>query len=100
MKVPYHAIIRSANPLQQTAELEELFKSKFGFTTKKAGLDCEYQKPQNQLHLEIMKFMAEHDGPHRTNLLIVYYSGHGYLQTDESEQDQLYISGYVCRGLR
>jgi hypothetical protein len=34
----------------------------------------------------------DHDGHHRTNLLIVYYSGHGILQ-EEDGGNQLYISG-------
>jgi hypothetical protein len=77
----------------QTAELEELFRDKFGFLTTTVVLDCKRKLPQHQLNSEVSKFMFEHDGPHRTTLLIVYYSGHGY--TRPGKRDQLYISGYV-----
>jgi len=49
-------------------------------------------KPEAQLHYETSKFIVDHDGHHRTNLLIVYYSGHGILQ-EEDGVNQLYISG-------
>ena len=77
----------------QTAELEELFRDKFGFLTTTVVLDCRQKLPQHQLNSEVSKFMLDHDGPHRTTLLIVYYSGHGY--TRPGKRDQLYISGYV-----
>jgi hypothetical protein len=36
----------------------------------------------------------DHDGPHQTNLLVIYYCGYGVL-LDEGDGTELYISGYV-----
>jgi hypothetical protein len=80
----------------QTAKLEEIFRVKYGFTTKTIVLDCHRKKPENQLHLETAKFIDEHDGHHRTNLIIVYYSGHGFKQKEDGVP-RLWLSGYVQR---
>jgi hypothetical protein len=69
---------------------------KYGFSTKTIVLDSRLKKPENQLHLETAKFVDEHDGHHRSNLIIVYYSGHGFKQKEDGVQ-QLYLSGYVWR---
>lgn len=59
-------------------------------------LDCRHKLPQNQLNREVANFVHDYDGPHRTNLLIVYYSGHGQLmQKEGSAHNRFYISGYV-----
>jgi hypothetical protein len=36
----------------------------------------------------------DHDGPHQTNLLVIYYCGYGVL-LDEGDGTDLYISRYV-----
>jgi hypothetical protein len=69
---------------------------KYGFRTKTIVLDSRLKKPENQLHLETATFVDKHDGHHRTNLIIVYYSGHGFKQKEDGVQ-QLWLSGYVWR---
>ena len=78
----------------QTTELENVFRDRYGFSTTRAVLDCKRKKPQAQLRQAISNFIYDYDGPHRTTLLIVYYSGHGHLEEENGSQS-LYISGYA-----
>jgi hypothetical protein len=78
----------------QTTELESVFRDKYHYTTTRVVLDCKKKKPQAQLHRATSQFISDYDGSHRTTLLIVYYSGHGYLE-EENGVERLYISGYV-----
>ena len=61
----------------QTTELENVFRDRYGYNTKRVVLDCKYKKPQAQLQHATSQFIYDHDGSHRNTLLIVYYSGHG-----------------------
>lgn len=71
-----------------------MFRERYGFTTRMVELDCRNKLPQNQLNVAVANFVSDFDGPHRTNLLIVYYSGHGIMKRlDGYEQRQLFISG-------
>jgi hypothetical protein len=72
-----------------------VFRDKYGYTTTRVALDCK-KKPQAQLHRATSQFISDYDGSHRTTLLIVYYSGHGYLE-EENGVERLYISGYASR---
>lgn len=87
--------VTGTNEPSQTTELEGVFRDRYGFTTTRVVLDCKPKKPQTQLHLATSQFISDYDGPHRTTLLIVYYSGHGYRQQEENGAERLYISGYV-----
>lgn len=71
-----------------------LFEQQFRFKLKMLTLD-DKSKPQTQLNLEIMKLISDHDGDCRTNLLIVYYTGHGDHHSDE---DGLHIRGVRREG--
>ncbi|TLD09828.1 serine/threonine protein kinase, partial [Venturia nashicola] len=77
---------------EETTELEKVFRERFGFTTQRVILDCKHKKPQTQLHLEASQFISDYDGPHRENLLIVYYCGHAHLE-DQDGVPGLHITG-------
>lgn len=77
----------------QTTELEGVFRDKYGFTTHRVILDCT-KKPEAQLLFATSKFIMDHDGPHRTTLLIVYYNGHGFVQ-EEDGLERFYATGCV-----
>lgn len=44
------------------------------------------------LNAAIAKFVEDNDGPHRSNLLVVYYSGHG-ISKMKDEEETLFIAG-------
>lgn len=79
---------------RQTADLEEVFSSTYGFRTQSVALECHQKKPEGQLLKHVASFIHEHDGHHSSTLLIIYYSGHGILDKVEGE-DQFFISGYA-----
>lgn len=78
----------------QTTELENVFRDRYGYNTKRVVLDCKHKKPQAQLSHATSQFILDHDGAHRNTLLIVYYSGHGHLDEEDGVQ-RLHIAGYV-----
>jgi hypothetical protein len=51
------------------------------------------KSPQLQLDKAIMDFVFDFDGPHRSHLLIVYYTGHGFVHQNRIQD--LIFSGYV-----
>jgi hypothetical protein len=76
----------------QIDELRKVFGDKYGFATEDIVLDTRGEKPQTQLARELSNFISKHDGPRRTNLLIVYYIGRS-LVVDEDGAKMLYMSG-------
>jgi len=46
------------------------------------------------LNAAVARFVKDHDGPHRSHLLVVYYSGHGISKMKDGEET-LFIAGYV-----
>lgn len=74
-------------------ELDKVFREDFDFNSKMVTLDNTSKRPQLQLSKALMDFVYEYDGPHLTNLLIVYYTGHGFTYT--AKPDELMISGSV-----
>ncbi|KAF2771713.1 hypothetical protein EJ03DRAFT_22498 [Teratosphaeria nubilosa] len=83
---------KGLNVLKEVKPLEELFKNDFGFTTEKFELKntSDLKRPQLQLDKAMTDFVHEHDGSYRTNLLIVYYTGHGCV---ERNRPDLLIAG-------
>lgn len=73
-------------------ELDQLFRTDFGYECKVVALDNKRKRPQAQFNSEMSTFVLEHDGHFRNNLLIVYYSGHGYLKEIDGV-DELFIAG-------
>ncbi|KAI6888023.1 hypothetical protein KC360_g3716 [Hortaea werneckii] len=57
-------------------ELDQLFRDDFNFCSQIVVLNID-SKPQAQLNSAISSLILDHDGPSHSNLLIVYYSGHG-----------------------
>jgi hypothetical protein len=76
----------------QVDELQRVFGDEYGFATEDIVLDICREEPQAQLRRELSNFISKYDGPPRTNLLIVYYSGYSFF-VDEDGVEQLYISG-------
>lgn len=76
-----------------------MFRENYGFETETVLLKCHQKKPETQLLRDVTAFAYEHDGHHRTTLLIVYYSGHGYLDSVNGQQE-LHISGYASESPR
>lgn len=77
--------------LKQVKELNTLFNDDFNFKSTILRLDT-ITKPQQQLNYAIADLVFRYDGPCRTHLLIVYYSGHGI---GRGEGD-LELAGYVA----
>lgn len=77
----------------QVNELHELFQNDFNYESRVVTLD-DRTRPQHQLNSEIADFVRKHDGPHRSNLLILYYSGHGYVRDPGGSEEHYVISGY------
>ncbi len=71
-------------------ELNDVFEQKYRFNSQILTLG-DKRHPQLQLDRGITNFVFDNDGPCRTNLLIVYYTGHG---THSSEKG-LDIAGSV-----
>jgi hypothetical protein len=76
----------------QIDELRKVFGDRYGFATEDIVLDTRREEPQAQLARELSNFISKHDGPRRTNLLIVYYIGHSLI-IDENGVQMLYMSG-------
>lgn len=84
-----HLLKKNAS-LQQVEELNKLFKGNFHFHSTVLRLDTT-SRPQQQLNCAIAELVRHWDGPSRTHLLIVYYSGHGIGRPD----GDLELAGYV-----
>jgi hypothetical protein len=78
----------------QVDELRQVFNDKYGFATEKVvlGFSHVHEEPQAQLTRELSNFISKYDGPPRTSLLIVYYTGHAFLE-GEHGKEQFHISG-------
>ncbi|KAI5369286.1 hypothetical protein Slin15195_G001620 [Septoria linicola] len=74
---------------KEVEELEALFRQDFRYETRVAVL-TNVKRPQAQLDSAVARFVEDYDGPHRSHLLIVYYTGHGMIY---KASDQLIISG-------
>lgn len=61
----------------QVEELDSLLKDRFHFESTVCVLNVK-QKPQLQLNSAINDLVFKYNGPWRTHLLIVYYTGHGF----------------------
>lgn len=81
--------------VQKAEELHALFRDKLRFNSTIFELDIKSEKrPQLQLEQAVVNFKYENDGQHaRKNLLIVFYTGHGFIVQDKP--NDLIISGYV-----
>ncbi|KAK0247974.1 hypothetical protein B0A54_12445 [Friedmanniomyces endolithicus] len=75
----------------EVAPLARLFRDDCGYEIKIVQLDNKGSPPQLQLEKTIADFVQQHDGPSRTHLLIIYYSGHGYVWRDHP--NELIVSG-------
>ncbi|KAK4900294.1 hypothetical protein LTR27_002518 [Elasticomyces elasticus] len=71
--------------------LAEGFKHDFGFDVKVVQLDDRPKRPQLQLDKAMTDFVYDNDGDHGNHLLIVYYTGHGFVRFDSPHE--LIISG-------
>lgn len=65
----------------EVADLEKVFREDYNYHTTLLTLD-DIKSPQLQLKRGILNWIYDHDGDHRKNLLIIYYSGHGQDTTD------------------
>lgn len=81
-------IVRWEDPLDirlrcgaEVEKLEKLLVDKFRYSVKVLKLNHK-TPPQIQLDIGINMLLQHHDGPHRTHLLIVYYTGHGVVSDD------------------
>lgn len=54
-------------------------------------LDNVKKRPQAILDNAVANFIFENDGPHRSHLLILYYTGHGYA----TGSNELMLAGSV-----
>ena len=75
-------------------ELDKLFRNEFGFKSRVVTLDTE-KRPQAMLDNAITGFILENDGHHRSHLLIVYYTGHGYAKVVNGSEE-LIVAGYIA----
>ncbi|KAF2714165.1 hypothetical protein K504DRAFT_370526 [Pleomassaria siparia CBS 279.74] len=66
----------------EAKELENVFRNRFHFDTKTVELNVA-SKPQHQLSHFVSAFIHKHDGD--SNLLIVYYTGHGVYHRDHKQ---------------
>lgn len=73
-------------------ELDTLLRDGFHYDSKVVELDNRKRPPQVQLDKAIMDFVYENDGPHKTHLLLVYYTGHGFSKVVNG-QEELLVSG-------
>ncbi|KAF2001669.1 hypothetical protein P154DRAFT_403416, partial [Amniculicola lignicola CBS 123094] len=64
----------------EAAELAALFCNVFHYQIETVELNVS-SKPQLQLHSYLTRFVEKHDG--RNNLIIVYYTGHGFYREDQ-----------------
>ncbi|KXS97523.1 hypothetical protein AC578_4605 [Pseudocercospora eumusae] len=78
---------------KESRELHSLFANDFNYKSRILSLSCE-NEPKRQLRHGLDSLVLKHDGPCRSNLLIVYYSGHGVathgpglIITGESDHD-------------
>ncbi|KAK1066416.1 hypothetical protein LTR74_007138 [Friedmanniomyces endolithicus] len=75
----------------EVTPLATIFRDVCGYETKIVQLDDKGSPPQLQLDKTIADFVQEHDGRSRSHLLIVYYTGHGYVWRDRP--NELIVSG-------
>lgn len=74
-------------------ELRTLLETRLNYECRVEVLNND-KKPQNQLNSAIASFVAEHDGHPRSHLLIVYYTGHGFLRPVKgADTHELVIAG-------
>lgn len=78
----------------QVDELQWVFNDKYGFATEDIvlGVRHEHEEPQAQLTRKLSNFISKYDGPPRTSLLIVYYTGHAFVESEDGKE-QFHISG-------
>ncbi|TKA82966.1 hypothetical protein B0A55_01561 [Friedmanniomyces simplex] len=72
----------------EVAPLAKIFREDFGYGTKVVQLDNKVTPPQLQLDQAIKDLADGYDGPCRTDLLIVYYTGHGYYGNGRGKLDR------------
>ncbi|KAK4540551.1 hypothetical protein LTR36_009081 [Oleoguttula mirabilis] len=60
---------------KEVKELNDLFAKRFNFHSNVLTLH-DMKRPQAQLNHGITELILQHDGPCRSNLLIIYYTGH------------------------
>ncbi|KAK0268713.1 hypothetical protein LTR35_015285 [Friedmanniomyces endolithicus] len=71
--------------------LAKIFRDDCGYKTLIVQLENKGMSPQLQLDRTISEVVREYDGPCRTHLLIVYYTGHGYVW--RAQPNELIVSG-------
>ncbi|KAK3631999.1 hypothetical protein LTR56_016592 [Elasticomyces elasticus] len=79
------------NARSEVEPLATLFREDFGFDVKIVQLDNRLQRPQLQLDRAIADLVQNVDGHPDDHLLIVFYTGHGYVRDDRPHE--LIISG-------
>ena len=77
----------------QIAELKELFECDFGFEFEEVRLQTSTaKKPQLDINAAIANHVRKYDSPN--NLLIIYYTGHGFLR-GQGKNMMIELSAYV-----
>ena len=79
--------------IRKAQELDTLLREQYNYHSKIVELDNQDRRPQLQLDKAITDFVFENDGPHRSHLLLVYYTGHGFSKTLANGQEELIVSG-------
>ena len=82
---------------EQVGDLDDLFRQRFGYTTKVVELSND-AKPQLQLNHAVAEFVLAHDGQH--NLLILYYTGHAEYHNEENYLELIGYSHPFFIGMR
>ena len=67
--------------INEIRRLESIFDTTYGYTTEKYEIKSE-ARAQNRLQFKLSSIVEEIDSP--SNLLIVYYGGHGFLRKEDS----------------
>ncbi|KAK1814407.1 Phosphatidylinositol-4-phosphate 5-kinase [Friedmanniomyces endolithicus] len=75
----------------EVTPLANILRDDCGYKTKIVQLDNKDTPAQLQLDRTIADFVREYDGPCRTHLLIIYYTGHGYVW--RAQPNELIVSG-------
>ncbi|KAF2162262.1 hypothetical protein M409DRAFT_27265 [Zasmidium cellare ATCC 36951] len=86
----HEAVHNDPQTKDEAEELESLFRDGFHYEIRSLVLDNS-KRPQVLLDAAIAQSVADYDGPYRSHLLVVYYTGHGLLRAPD--YDNLLIAG-------
>ena len=82
----------------QVEELDSMFQNDFHYRSRIVQLNNKPKPPQAQLDKAIMDFVYDFDGSHKSHLLLVYYTGHGFCK-NRNGGEELFVSGYDALNL-